>query len=129
MKKTVFYILCVLTVSTASSCAFLAALIDMGQFVDTISSNNKDDDVRGNVQVYINNKTDELLAVFAKVRKTIHKENENEYMEIDLARIPKGKEQKINVKKGTEIFIKGGHTQRVYREFVCDIDQETVVIY
>jgi len=54
---------------------------------------------------------------------------ENEYMEIDLARIPKRKTQRINVKRGMEVYAQGGHTQMIYREFVCDTDQETVIIY
>jgi len=128
MKKVIFYILCVLFISTISSCKLLAVIIDIGTVTDTVSSNNKDNDIIGNVQIYIENKTDEIIVVFAKLKRTIY-EKGNENMEIDLARIPKGKMKKINVKKGMEIYIIGGHTQRKYREIVCDIDQETIVIY
>lgn len=112
MKKM---IICILFILTMSSCTLLGVILD----IDTVASKDKDDDIRGNVQIYVNNKTFETLLVFAKGFNN----------DIELARITKEKIQKINVRKGIEIYIIGGTTQRKYREIICNTDQETFVIY
>jgi hypothetical protein len=129
MKRIIFYLFCILIIKIISSCTLLGFIYDVSNTVDTVNSRDKDNDIIGNVQIYVENKTNEIIIVYAKVEKTIKNKDEDEIIKIDLARIPKGKIQKINIKKGREIFIMGGNSQIKYLETICNSDQETFVIY
>ncbi|MDR1390747.1 MAG: hypothetical protein LBJ31_12325 [Treponema sp.] len=83
--------------------------------MDIFSKRNDDNDYPGNVKIYVENRSEEIIVVFDK-----------DYFEgIELARISIRKVQTINIEKGRTIYISGGNTRKQYMEIICDKDNET----
>jgi hypothetical protein len=108
-------ILAILLSTTCFSCRLFIIMADTFSYVDR----DNDNDIEGNVQIYIDNKTSETLVVFSRGYKT----------GAPLASISPGTMQKINVSKGSRVYISGGNTDNLYREILCESDQETYTIY
>jgi hypothetical protein len=54
------------------------------------------------IQIFIENKTNEILVIYV-----------NDYLKgAELARVAKGKEQRINITKGRTIYVSGGNTKK-----------------
>jgi hypothetical protein len=113
MKKTLFWVVIVLISVTPSSCLLFKIYEDIYVF----EHRNDERDIQGNVIIYVQNRTKEIIVVFNKERG------------YSLAQISYGDMQLINIKMGESIYVIGGNTNTQYLETVCDEDQKRYVIY
>jgi len=120
MNKNILYLLLL------SMNLFSCTLIKIVDDVHTISSRDKEDDIRGNIHVYIENKTNEIILVNI-VYLDIDGKKTGKSME--LARVSKSEIKMINISKGRRVSVTGGNTRKEYFETICENDYETFVIY
>ncbi|MDR0321969.1 MAG: hypothetical protein LBI28_10730 [Treponema sp.] len=117
MKKLL--LLNFLVLITVSSCL---EFLEVSRYA---RDSNRDNDIRGNVIIYVENRTRETVIVFA-MRK---RDDVELTRSAELARILEGGIQRINLQKGATINVIGGNSNRKYMEAICNQDQETFVIY
>ena len=109
MKKKYLVIIISLALS---SCALLSDIY-------TIDNKNDKRKYPANVQIYINNKSNEIINI-----QTI-----GEVIPILLARLSPGDMELFNIKRGTKIFINSENSKRISVEIICNEDQKTYNIY
>jgi hypothetical protein len=105
-----------------SSCTLLQLtndVLQMAEDVNTFDTKNDDESYPGNVKIYIENRAKEIIVVY----------DYDFFRGVELARIPMGGVQLINIKKGKTIYASGGSTKRPYSKIICDTDQEKYPIY
>jgi len=113
MKKLTFF---TVTVSMLlSSCVFFQ-IIDI---IDATSDRNSENDIRGNVKIYIENKSREIIVVH----------NHGYGLGVELARISVNDLQIINIRRGSIVYVMYARTGDKIREIKCDEDQKHYIIY
>jgi hypothetical protein len=91
-----------------------------------LSVRDKEDDVRANIHVYVENKSSETVLVDLVY---LDISGEKTGRSIQLARVSKNEIKMVNLRKGATISVSGGNTRKEYLKTVCDNDYETIVIY
>jgi hypothetical protein len=129
MNKIFLFLFTAILSLNLFSCAFLklvSGINTLSSVKKELSSVNKEDDIQGNIHVYIENKTDEIILV-NHIYLDIGGEKTGKSLE--LGRVSKSEIKMLNIKKGITIFFIGGNTRKVYFETICEKDYETFVIW
>jgi hypothetical protein len=122
MNKIFLYLFTITLSVNLFSCTLIAAMAELHDF----SVRDKEDDVRGNIHVYIENKSNETVLVNLVY---LDRSGEKNGRSMEFARVSKSEIKMINIRKGATISVSGGNTRKEYLETVCNSDYETIVIY
>ena len=122
MNKICLYLFFVILSINTCSCTMIRIMDD----INTFSSRNKEEHISGNIFVYIDNRTNELLVVYLIYFDIIDDKIERS---MEIARVSKGETKMVNIKTGRAISVMGGNTRKTYIKQICEKDQETFTIW
>jgi hypothetical protein len=115
--KRIFFVYFIII--TINSCSTIGVFWDTLLFMDTV---NERVDSTEKILVFIENKTDEMVAVRSVAF-------DGQSVGAELTRISKQNKVTIKITRGRKINIIGGRTGVQYMETECAVDSETITVY